>query len=64
VSFGPWCLSLFFTVIVLFQSEGYCTQQLAAQHSQYNGLSMVVSLSHILQIKIVLKRKLRSCEIF
>lgn len=22
-------------------SEGYCTQQLAAQHSQYNGLSMV-----------------------
>jgi len=46
VSFDHGLYHYFSLLLSSFQSEGYCTPELAAQHIQYNGLSFMVSFSH------------------
>ena len=46
VLFDHGLCQYFSLLLSSFQSEGYSTRGLAAQHMQYNGLSIMVSFSH------------------
>jgi len=46
VSFDRGLCHYFSLLLSSFQSEGYCTWELATQHIQDNGLSIMVSFSH------------------